>query len=170
MNFNYKQNYQIQLEEGQRFQDHCAYWLQKTLNIGIVNFQTKEYQYKFGENMQGIELKFDKVFQTTSNLWIETAERHNPDTPYSDSGIFRKDNSWLYCIGNYEVIYIFQKSLLVFLYQTGRYPLIENKLMTSKGFLLPKSSADKYAAAKIATKTVVNETAEGKSDQISYKI
>ena len=42
--------------------------------------------------------------------------------------------------------------------------------MTSKGFLLPKSSADKYAAAKIATKTVVNETAEGKSDQISYEI
>jgi hypothetical protein len=93
MNFDYKENYKKQLEEGQKFQDHCAYWLQKILNIGIVNFQTKEYQYKFGENMQGIEFKLDKVFKTTGNLWIEIAERNNPDNSYSDSGIFRKDNS-----------------------------------------------------------------------------
>ena len=154
----------MQLDEGQRFQDHCAYFFQKKLNIGISNFQTKEYQYKFGENMQGIELKLDKVFQSTGNLWIETAERHSPDTPYSDSGIFRKDNAWLYCIGNYEVIYIFQKSLLVYLYRTGRYPVIENNLMTSKGFLLPKSDAEKYAATKITTESAVNKTPERKDE------
>jgi len=163
MNFDYKENYKKQLEEGQRFQDHCAYWLQKILNIGIVNFQTKEYQYKFGENMQGIEFKLDKVFQTTGNLWIETAERNDPDTPYSDSGIFRKDNSWLYCIGNYDVLYIFQTNILIGMCWSGRYPIIENNVMTSKGFLLPESDADKYGK-KIATKTVANETAEGKSE------
>ena len=152
MSFNYKENYQAQLQEGQKFQDYCAYLFQKKLNIGIVNFQTQEYQYKFGENMQGIELKLDNLFQATGNLWIETAERHSPDTPYSDSGIFRKDNSWLYCIGNYEVIYIFPKSLLILLCQTGRYPVIENNLMTSKGFLLAKDDADKYAANKIEIK------------------
>lgn len=144
MKFDCKQNYQAQLEEGQKFQDHCAYWLQKKLNIGIVNFQTKEYQYKFGENMQGIECKLDKVFKPTGNLWIETAERHNPDTPYSDSGIFRNDNSWLYCIGNYDVLYLFQTNILSGMYCSGRYPIIENNLMTSKGFLLPKHDADKY--------------------------
>jgi len=158
MSFNYQENYQAQLQEGQKFQDHCAYWLQKKLNIGVVNFQTQEYQYKFGENMQGIEFKFDNVFQTTGNLWIEIAERHNPDTPYSDSGIFKKDNSWLYCIGNYYVIYIFPKNFLAHLCHSGRYPVIENNLMTSKGFLLPKHDADKYAANKIEA----NKTLEGK--------
>jgi len=153
----------MQLDEGQEFQDHCAYWLQKTLNIGIVNFQTKEYQYKFGENMQGIEFKLDKVFKNTANLWIETAERQNPDTLYSDSGIFRKDNSWLYCIGNYDVLYIFQTNILIGMCRSGRYPIIENNVMTSKGFLLPEGDADKYGK-KIATKSVVNKTAEGKSE------
>ena len=152
MSVNYKENYQAQLQEGQKFQDYCAYLFQKKLNIGIVNFQTQEYQYKFGENIQGVEIKFDNVFQTTSNLWIEIAERHNPSNPYLDSGIFRKDNSWLYCIGNYEVIYIFSKNLLILLFQTNRYPVIENKLMTSRGFLLPKSDANKYAANKIEIK------------------
>jgi len=163
MNFDYKRNYRMQLDEGQEFQDHCAYWLQKTLNIGIVNFQTKEYQYKFGENMQGIEFKLDKVFQTTGNLWIETAERNDPKIPYSSSGIFRKDNSWLYCIGNYDVLYIFQTNILIGICRSERYPIIENNVMTSKGFLLPKHEADKYGK-KIATKSVVNETAEGKSE------
>jgi hypothetical protein len=159
MKFDYKQNYQAQLEEGQKFQDHCAYWLQKKLNIGIVNFQTKEYQYKFGENMQGIECKLDKVFKTTGNLWIETAERHNPDTPYSDSGIFRNDNSWLYCIGNYDVLYLFQTNILSGMCCSGRYPIIENNLMTSKGFLLPKGDADKYGK-----KIEIQQTQGGESE------
>jgi hypothetical protein len=102
--------------------------------------------------MQGIEFKFDKCFQVTGNLWIEIAERHNPDIPYSDSGIFKKDNSWLYCIGNYYVIYIFPKNLLILLYNSRRYPVIENNLMTSKGFLLSKGDADIYAANKIEVK------------------
>lgn len=163
MSFNYQENYQAQLQDGQKFQDHCVYWLQKKLNIAVVNFQTQEYQYKFGENMQGIEFKFDKVFQTTGNLWIEIAERHNPDTPYSDSGIFKKDNSWLYCIGNYDVLYIFQNNYLIFLYNSGCYQIIENNLKTSKGFLLPKHDADKHGK-KIETKSVVNKTQEGKSE------
>lgn len=149
MSFDYKENYGFQLQQGQKFQDYCAYLLQKKLNIGIVNFQTQEYQYKFGENMQGVELKFDNVFQNTGNLWIEVEERHNPNTPYSDSGILRKDNSWLYCIGNYEVIYIFSKKFLTNLYHSGRYTVVENNLLTSKGFLLPKNDADKYSAYKI---------------------
>lgn len=149
MSFNYQNNYKIQLEEGQKFQDYCAYLLQKKLNIGVVNFQTKDWQYKLGENMQGIEFKFDSIFDSTGNLWIEIQERHDPDSPYVDSGILRQDNSWLYCIGNYDLFYIFSKKFLVSLYNSKRYEVRENKVKTSRGFLLPKSDAEKYSVNKI---------------------
>jgi len=158
MSFNYSENYYNQLQEGQKFQDYCAYVLQTKLSIGVINFQSKEYQFKFGENMQGVEFKFDNLFQNTGNLWIEVEERTNPDLNYSNSGILRKDNSWLYCIGDYRVLYIFSKKFLANLYNSKRYEVIENNLMTSKGFLLPKTDADKYSAYKIENEEITNES------------
>ena len=158
MSFNYSENYYNQLQEGQKFQDYCAYVLQTKLSIGVINFQSKEYQFKFGENMQGVEFKFDNLFQNTGNLWIEVEERTNPDLNYPNSGILRKDNSWLYCIGDYRVLYIFSKKFLANLYNSKRYEVIENNLMTSKGFLLPKTDADKYSAYKIENEEITNES------------
>jgi len=158
MNFSYSENYYNQLQEGQKFQDYCAYVLQTKLSIGVINFQSKEFQFKFGENMQGVEFKFDNLFQNTGNLWIEVEERTNPDLNYSNSGILRKDNSWLYCIGDYRVLYIFSKKFLANLYNSKRYEVIENNLMTSKGFLLPKTDADKYSAYKIENEEITNES------------
>jgi len=158
MNFSYSENYYNQLQEGQKFQDYCAYVLQTKLSIGVINFQSKEFQFKFGENMQGVEFKFDNLFQNTGNLWIEVEERTNPELNYSNSGILRKDNSWLYCIGDYRVLYIFSKKFLANLYNSKRYEVIENNLMTSKGFLLPKTDADKYSAYKIENEEITNES------------
>jgi hypothetical protein len=166
MNFeHYKELYQSRLPVGQKFQDHCAVQIMKNLNIPLVNLQSKEFQFEIGENLQGFEIKYDQNFVSTNNLYIETEHRVSPEQEYYKGGIFREDNSWLYCIGNYEIIYIFPKNLLILLYNSGRYPVIENNLMTSKGFLLPKHDADKYAATKIATKSVVNETAGVKSEK-----
>ena len=166
MNFeHYKELYRSRLSIGQKFQDFCAVQIMNNLHIPLVNLQSKEFQFEIGENLQGFEIKYDQKFGNTHNLYIETEHRVYPEEEYYKGGILRNDNSWLYCIGNYDVIYIFSKKSLVHLYQSGCYPVIENNLMTSKGFLLPKHDADKYAAIKIATKTVVNETAEGKSDQ-----
>ena len=145
----YKQLYQDRLPVGQRFQDHCALQVMKNLNIPLVNLQSKDYQFKIGENLQGFEIKYDQSFANTNNLYIETEHRVSPDQEYYKGGILRDDNSWLYCIGNYEVIYIFSKKFLTNLYHSGRYTVIENNLMSSKGFLLPKNDADKYSAYKI---------------------
>ena len=161
MNFDhYKELYQSRLPIGQKFQDYCAVQIMKNLNIPLVNLQSKEFQFEIGENLQGFEIKYDQNFTNTNNLYIETEHRVSLEQEYYKGGIFRNDNSWLYCIGNYEVIYIFSKSLLILLYQSGRYRVIENNLMTSKGFLLPKGDADKYAANKIE----VNKTLEGKDE------
>ena len=108
----YKQLYQDRLPVGQRFQDHCALQVMKNLNIPLVNLQSKDYQFKIGENLQGFEIKYDQSFANTNNLYIETEHRVSPDQEYYKGGILRDDNSWLYCIGNYEVIYIFSKKFL----------------------------------------------------------
>lgn len=154
----YEQLYQDRLPIGQKFQDRCALQIMKNLNIPLVNLQSKDYQFKVGENLQGFEIKFDQCFTNTSNLYIETAHRVTPEQEYCNGGILRQDNSWLYCIGNYKVLYIFLKKFLVNLYNSGRYEVIENNLKTSKGFLLPKTDADKYSAYKIENEEIANES------------
>lgn len=154
----YKELYQSRLPAGQKFQDHCAVQIMKNLNIPLVNLQSKEFQFEIGENLQGFEIKYDQNFVSTNNLYIETEHRVSLEQEYYKGGIFREDNSWLYCIGNYEIIYIFPKNLLVLLYNSKRYEVIENNLMTSKGFLLPKSDADKYSAYKIENEEITNES------------
>ena len=143
---NYAEYYKSQLGDAKEFQDFVA---EKLYHIGLplFNYTSKKYQYEHGENKLGVEIKFDKKFESTGNLWIELAEKSRPsNVTYINSGIQRNDNTWLYLIGNYEKIFIFPKSLLFQLAKTGKYKIIENTYKTSKGFLLPSNDACKYAA------------------------
>ena len=143
---NYANYYSDQLTDAKEFQDFVAEKLY-AIGLPLFNYTSKKYQVEYGENKLGVEIKFDKKFQETGNLWIELAEKSNPDKiSYIGSGIHRNDNTWLYLIGNYEVIFIFAKTLLFQLAKTGRYKVLENRTKTSKGFLLPKKDAIKYAA------------------------
>ena len=83
--------------------------------------------------------------ERTGNLYIECAEKSHPDNDhYMPSGIYRYDNSWLYAIGNYDVVYLFVTKHLRWLHE--RKPLTEKQTPTSEGFLLPEILAKKYAA------------------------
>ena len=146
---NYKEYYKIQLKEGNEYQD---YILHELINNGIcfVNYSTKKYQKIFGENSAGIELKYDKKFRKTGNLYIEVAEKANPENiNYIKSGIYRDDNSWLFLIGDYETYWLFSKKLLVQLIEAGKYEY--KKTPTSQGYLIPTVGADKYCAKKYNT-------------------
>ena len=143
---NYAEYYKDQLTDAQEFQDFVA---EKLYQIGLplFNYTSKKYQYEHGENKLGVEIKFDKKFQATGNLWIELAEKSSPaKVSYINSGIQRNDNTWLYLIGNYQTIFIFAKSLLFQLSRMEKYKIIENNHKTSRGFLLPEKDAQKYAA------------------------
>jgi len=98
-----------------------------------------------GENIQGFEIKFDHLFRKTGNLYIEIMEKSNSSLEfYSDSGINRHDNTWIYCVGDYEGIFLMQKSVLVAMNEKGSFKFVENGTKTSKGFLLPVTDAKKY--------------------------
>ena len=120
--------------------------IDKELGLVISNYSSKYYQQNYGENRQGIEIKQDNRILDTGNVSIEVAEKSRADIEnWTDSGIMRNDNAWLYVQGNYEIVFIFGKAFLRRLYM-ARY---KNKVWTPKNtiktFLLPFAEAEKYA-------------------------
>jgi hypothetical protein len=140
--------YNKKLEQGLEYQD---FLLEKLYELGIatISYSSKKYQMGKGENKAGFEIKFDDIMRSSNNIYIETAERSSTNREYVASGIFRSDNTWLYIIGDYDTVFIFGKKHLQNAYHSGKYKTIENKMRTSKGFLLPKSYAEKVLAVKI---------------------
>lgn len=138
--------------EAEQFQDFVADSLYD-IGFPIGCYSSKKYQYNTGENRAGVEIKYDQLVSEKGNLFIETAEKSDPSrSEFTDSGIFRQDNSWLYVIGDYETIWIFCKTTLRLLYEKKRTNgdffftrTGEKTFGTSKGYLLPRTAADIYA-------------------------
>lgn len=141
-------NYQTLLEEGLKFQDFVTMELMRRGVLTILCFRSQQYQYRVGESANGVEIKLDKRFRQTGNLYIEIAERTSTDKQFSPSGIHRPDNTWLWVIGDYKTLYIFAKNVLQ-LVQKRFIPVIT---ATSKGYLMPVGDAKKLAAKIIEVK------------------
>lgn len=139
-------------EDGLKFQDFVVDLLLRELGLAVTNYASKYYQQNYGESRQGIEIKLDQritdspAAKGTGNVSIEVAEKTHKDGLWVDSGIMRKDNSWLYVQGNYDIVFIFGKSILRQLY-LARY---KEKVWSPNGgtikkFHLPVPVATKYA-------------------------
>jgi len=136
------------IESGKLFQDFVVDACWNLLGLAIVQYSSQVYQQTIGESKTGAEIKHDEQFAQTDNLWIEIAEKARPRPgDHVASGIYRNDNTWLYIIGNYDTLFIFQKTLLKILHQSGKWRILENRTQTSRGFLLSKKDAERYAAA-----------------------
>lgn len=136
--------YRTQLEKSLEYQDFV---MEKLYDIGIsLNcYSSIRYQNEKGESRAGIEIKFDDRRKDTGNLYIEYAEKSHPNKKeYVPSGIDRRDNTWLYVQGDYEVIYVIAKTLLKNLKTVKKFKHVANA--TSRGYLLPDADAQKYAA------------------------
>lgn len=167
---NYASYYKAKLEGALLYQDVVQDVFYQYLGIPIVSYSSKAYQNGVGENRAGIEIKHDEKFKLTRNLWIEISEKATQrEGPYVKSGIFRRDNTWLYVIGDYDTIFVFAKKQLQSIYASGKYRIIENNTKTSTGFLLPEKDAHRYAvivltpqAEKKVSKLVLDLSETGK--------
>ena len=143
--------YQPRLQLGLEYQDFLCERLHR-LGIVLQNIQSKKFQHK-KENLLGLEIKFDRRFEKTGNLYIETAEKADPaNANYVPSGIFRDDESWLYGIGNYSELFIFAKQVLKAAHKDRhhrRLQEVENETKTSLGFLIPRAKALAWVARHI---------------------
>ena len=138
-------------QDGMEFQ---AFVCTSLARHGIIlqNLASKKYQYEVGENLQGFEIKLDQRCTETKQLSIEVAEksRNDPKLPWTDSGIMRGDNSWLYIQGNREMLFVFTKKFLVawYMHRVNAEDVVE-KHGTIKTFYLPIDVARAKAAKVI---------------------
>lgn len=147
-NLAYEKYRAVKIENGKVYQDFIVDACWNLLGLAIVQYSSTVYQQTIGESKTGAEIKHDEQFARTGNLWIEVEEKARPRPgPYVPSGIYRSDNTWLYIIGNYDHVFIFQKTLLQILHRSEKWRLLENGTKTSRGFLLPEKDATKFAAA-----------------------
>lgn len=141
--------YGKQLRDGVEYQDFVAHELCKR-GMPIVSYGSRKFQYDYGENMLGAEIKYDKKFRETGNLYIETAEKSHPsNSRYVPSGVMREDNSWLFMIGDYRDLYIFPTNFLRKLIECKNWRFISDK-PTSQGYLMPLADGNKYNIRKIS--------------------
>lgn len=156
------------MEDGLRYQDFVVELCLKSIGLVIVCCSSRKYQLSVGESQTGTEIKLDRNLASTGNLWIEVAEKARPrEGDYARSGIYRDDNSWLYIIGNYEIVYIFEKKKLKDLCEARRdkFPLHENRTKTSRGFLLHKDLAYEFAG-KILTPNLPEKILKGANERL----
>ena len=144
--------YKGKLEAGLEYQDFIADELRK---IGIIlgAYTSRKWQNEKGESASGIEIKHDMRMHDTGNLYIEVAEKSNPNNAeYVASGIMRNDNTWLYLVGDYNEAYLFSKKQLQSIYaDRDNYSIRGIRVRqtpTSIGFTYPIKNAMKYMCLK----------------------
>lgn len=156
----YKGNnvHQDSLETGLQFQDFISQKFPEIMGFNISIFQSKKYQMERGESVQGVEIKYDARStgdctyyknKATNNVGIEVFEKSSRNQKvWTKSGILRKDNTWLYVVGNYHQAWLFSKKRLVELYHAKRYNIVQT-LPTIKTMLMPLSQADRHCEKKL---------------------
>jgi hypothetical protein len=157
----YGDYYKAQLEDAKVYQDFVVDAAWSMLGLAIVQYGSKLYQTTIGESRSGVEIKHDKKYCRTGNLWIECAEKATQrEGAYVTSGIYRNDNTWIYAIGDYDTIFFFQKTILRALHESKKFRQLENNTRTSDGFLLPNKDAELWAGA------ILRPNAKEKIDRI----
>lgn len=146
------------LETGLEFQDFMSIKFMEQMGFNISIFQSKKYQFEKGESLQGIEIKYDARSTgdctyyenvATGNVAVELFEKTNRNNKeWVKSGILRKDNTWIYVIGNYHQAWIFSKKRLQELYRSNRYKCIQT-LPTIRSMLMPLNQADRHCEIKL---------------------
>lgn len=147
--------YKGKLEAGLEYQDFISDELRK-YGIILSAYTSRKWQNEKGESASGIEIKHDMRMHDTGNLYIEVAEKANPNNAeYVPSGIMRDDNTWLYLIGDYTKAFLFSKKQVQSIYtDKGNYAkrgIKERQTPTSIGFTYPIENAMKYLCLKCFT-------------------
>lgn len=163
---NRSEYYITNLEDSHRFEVYAeSVFKDYGLDIGL--FYGKSQQYDLGETKVGIEIKCDKRSEDTGNYYIEYQERLNNYGEWVNSGILKDDNTKYYFYGVVNNYAIFPRNRLMEYYKKivlQKNPPVPDCRMvqigTSKGFLIPKTEADKI---RMYPSTVVREIRQSKN-------
>lgn len=134
-----------------QFEDYVCAVLLREIGWNISRHGSRERQIWIGENIQGIEIKFQKDFLNKYNGWlyfeVQAKDNWRVSGNYIDASVFRHlkvatDNTLIFAVGNEKLFYLFTKTELQDIYNSGAWEVKEIKQKTSIGFCLPKEVSD----------------------------
>lgn len=134
------------LSEAKDFEDFAFDTLMHERRLVVGGYKSRHYQVMYGESLTGVEVKYDRKFRQTGNLYIETAESANDFDSRKPAGIYHRSDPWLFVIGDYETIWAIAVSSLRNEHAVMPPKFRSVETSTSSGFLLPQSEADRIAA------------------------
>jgi len=138
-------DFRADLKAGQEYEDFVA---QQLWNRGlpVYVYRSRRWQWKAGESVNGIEIKLDRRFRETGNLFIETAERRTTDgtSQWRPSGIYDEHDPRILAIGDYRTIYLLGVRLVRYACSSSK-RFTEMERGTVRGYLLPVAMADTWA-------------------------
>lgn len=115
--------------EGEEYEDFIIEEMSKRHWILQIR-RSKRYQYRKGETLQNIEIKYNKRMSETGNLFIET-------TP---GGIYGK--SIIFVTGDYNKAFVLSTNELKRMHSSGNYRAVS---FPNQGMLLPVKEAERIA-------------------------
>lgn len=101
----YNPNFKERLKIGLEKQDKISIEVFKKLGIPLINFASAKYQGNFGENIQGIEIKFINTLPEAFR--IEYERRKDEESEWIPSGINKSDRSYMMFLGNDSEAHLF---------------------------------------------------------------
>jgi hypothetical protein len=149
----------MNLDRAHEFESFVYDWFISNYGISITHYHTKKEQFKKGENRQGFEVKNDQSLEKTGNLFISVLRKDKAGNQYC-SGVFKKDNRWLYIIGNKCEFYVFSCKQLKNYYNHFKPKLLKGFTTDSGrveyGFLMNRKSAEKMCAIQHKQQIEIN--------------
>ena len=93
---------------GREYEEFIYQYFWESRGFDICPIRERQGQYTIGENRLGMEIKHDRGLSNSEGIFIETAEKSDAaNIHYVPSGIYRGDNTWLYAVGDYDIMYVF---------------------------------------------------------------
>jgi hypothetical protein len=141
-------NYTSNLAEAKEFEDFVFDTMLHERKLVAGGYRSRHYQVVHGESMTGVEVKLDREFRNTGNLFLEFMERANVGEEFLPAGIYHATNPWLLAIGDYSTFWLFATQTLRNIHEQAICEERDNRTNTARGFLLPVYKADRHCAWK----------------------
>lgn len=141
-------NYLSNLEQAKEFEDFVFDTMMHERRLVVGGYKSRHYQVLHGESVTGVEVKMDREFRNTGNLFIETMERSSVSDEWKPAGIYHDSDPWLLVIGDFSMFWVIAIQTLRNIHETGVCKEVENRSETAKGFLLAVCKADRHKAWK----------------------
>jgi hypothetical protein len=134
--------YEVRLSVGDAFAHQAIRWMtEQRFPMGYC--WSYENQLVFGDTLARTEIKNDRRWMDTGNLFIEVRERPNDKALWLPAGIYHRTEPWFYLIGDETCLWFLPVRWLQRMHQTGKFQ--RKQTPTAEAFLLPVEMADKIA-------------------------